>query len=83
MGKPLLLLHLTLEVTEDEGDLAVSPRMRSHLEVVLGFKLNLDSQAHSVDPDTVEPFQAKADSAGVFIMCGLMALESPAITQRI
>lgn len=56
MGKALLLFHLTVEVTEDEGHLAISLRMHMHLEVELGFRLNFNSQAHSVDRDTMEPF---------------------------
>lgn len=44
MRRALLLFHLTVEETEDKGDLAISPRMHSHLEVGLGFKRNFDSQ---------------------------------------
>lgn len=40
MSKALLLFHLTVEETEDEGDLAMSLRMLSLLEVGLGFELN-------------------------------------------
>lgn len=55
-GKGTLIFHLTVEVPEDEGYWEISLRMRTHLEVELGFKLNFDSQARSLDCDALEPF---------------------------